>query len=235
MKINLNDKSHKISPELADQMLQNIFEACEVQPNSVALEDIESYSNYRKDKFKLRKVLVTVILLLFLVLPVLFISPQIVKITQAPTAKPTYNMTVSAILPVSSVTATIDGTNVPVYQKEKGVYTLQPDREGTMLITVRLINKQYAQKKIKVTNVDTKAPYVVRNYKSGNKFFLYLKDDSSGVDYESIYCMDASENKTTPISYNEETGEVVFSFPANSVNIFISDKAGNQLHLLLTI
>ena len=42
-----NDKNMQLDPQIASQMLSNIFDACEIEQNSVPLEVLTSYSNYR--------------------------------------------------------------------------------------------------------------------------------------------------------------------------------------------
>ena len=77
----LTDKFKKTrGPELdestASQMLENIFDACEVEPNTVPLSVLKSYSNYRRERFLLQKVLLVIILLFFCMVPLLFIAPN---------------------------------------------------------------------------------------------------------------------------------------------------------------
>ncbi|MDY5607379.1 MAG: hypothetical protein SPF55_05870, partial [Lentihominibacter sp.] len=59
----------ELNSDVADQMLQNIFNICEVEPNTVPLDNLKSYSNYRKDRFFLQKVILVIVMLLFLALP----------------------------------------------------------------------------------------------------------------------------------------------------------------------
>lgn len=224
-----------ISQELADQMLQNIFEACNVEPNTIRLEDLETYSNYRRDRFALRKILIRIILVLFLLVPVLFISPKIVAVQQTADQSPTYNVSVESVLPVLSVKASINGKDVPVYEKQRRVYTLEPGEEGTMNVTVTILNHQYIQKKIKVTAVDNITPNVVSSSRKGDRLHLYVTDNVSGVDYDLVYATTRNGMKTKPLSIDEKKGLVIFKYPSESVNIFVPDKAGNQLQLLLTV
>ena len=78
----LTDKFKKpkgpvLDESLASQMLENIFDACEVEPNTVPLSVLTSYSNYRRERFLLQKVLLVIILLFFCLAPLMFIAPDI--------------------------------------------------------------------------------------------------------------------------------------------------------------
>ncbi len=230
-----NNIDQLITPELADQMLQNIFEACDFEPNTIKLEDLETYSNYRSDRFAIRKILVIAMLVLFFLVPVLFISPHITSVNQTTDASPTYNISVDSLLPVTSVRATINGKDAPVYETQKHVYTIQPGEEGTMYVTVTILNHQYVQKKIKVTDVDSASPSVVNSRKDSDRLYLYVEDEISGIDYDTVYAMGSDKRKIDPMSIDENEGLIIFRYPTASLNIYIPDKAGNQLQLLLTV
>lgn len=230
-----SDKKNLLNQELAGQMLSNIFDICEVEPNTVPLEELESYSNYRKDKFAVRKFLVVLIMILFLIIPLLFMSPTIMALKQVDRANPSYVMSVESMLPVTSVSASIDGEKVPVYETGQREYSIEPSKVGEMLVTVKCINNQYVQKKIKVTNIDKTAPTVCSNRNADGKIYIYLEDDISGVDYSKIYAKDDSGSTVLPYSVSDESGLVVFKYPSSSINIFVPDKAGNTLQLLLSV
>ena len=70
-------KSKKKQPALDDEtaalMLGNIFNACEKEPNTVPLSVLTSYSNYRRERFLLQKVILLIVFLLFCTLPFWFV------------------------------------------------------------------------------------------------------------------------------------------------------------------
>lgn len=65
-------KSKEPKPELAlDQackILEQVFEANNIEPNSIPLEVLTAYSNYRKERFSLQRLILVIILVLFLML-----------------------------------------------------------------------------------------------------------------------------------------------------------------------
>ena len=66
-----------LDDQIAKQMLENIFEACDMESNKIPLEVLTSYSNYRRERFALQRLVLVVIMVLFFLLPVLFIAPKI--------------------------------------------------------------------------------------------------------------------------------------------------------------
>ena len=158
-----------LDDQIAKQMLENIFEACDMESNKIPLEVLTSYSNYRRERFALQRLVLVVIMVLFFLLPVLFIAPKI-SIRELPatiSADPVYELHVTSKFPsVSRVTATIDGHNIPVYETGTRQYSIEPTMNGTMTITVVLSNHQYAVETIAVTGIDrTSAPVSTRRRK----------------------------------------------------------------------
>ena len=213
-----------LDDQIAKQMLENIFEACDMESNTIPLQ----------------RLVLVVIMVLFFLLPVLFIAPKL-SIQELPTAvsaDPVYELRVtSAFPPVSRVTATIDGRNIPVYETGTRQYSIEPTMNGTMTITVVLSNHQYAVETVEVSGIDRTSPVLVSNELKDGQLLLYLQDEEggSGIDYEHIYAADGTGEQLRPISWDEETGCVVFDYPAASLNIFVPDYAGNTLQLILTL
>lgn len=230
-------KGSELDEKTASQMLENIFDACEVEPNSVPLSVLTSYSNYRRERFLLQRILLVFIMLFFLLLPLLFIAPDIQLTRKGGSAKgnPTYEVAVHSLIPVSRVTADINGNNVPVYEVAGGTYSIEPKQNGTLRVTVTLKNQQYTAVTRKVTGVDIDSPTVIGNKQVGDQIYLYLSDTGSGIDYENITAADTDGKDVKPLSYDPNGGYVTFDYPKESLNVFIPDKAGNTLHLILTV
>lgn len=230
-------KGPELDEKTASQMLENIFDACEVEPNSVPLSVLTSYSNYRRERFLLQRILLVFIMLFFLLVPLLFVTPDIKLKLRENTSdgKPVYQLNVDTFIPVSRISADMGGKSVPVYEIADGTYSIAPTRNGTLRVTATLINKQYTTVICKVTGVDIDTPVVTDNKLVGNQIYLYLSDTGCGVDYKNIIAKDIDGRKVEPLSYDPDSGYVIFDYPEKSLNTFIPDKAGNTLHLILTV
>ena len=238
----LTDKFKKArGPELdesaASQMLENIFDACEVEPNTVPLSVLKSYSNYRRERFLLQKVLLVIILFFFCMVPLFFIAPnmQLILKDHGTNGKPAYELVVDTFIPVSRITASIGGSNIPVYEVADKTYSIEPTLNGTMTVTVTLKNRQFASITCEVSGVDTTSPVVLSDKQVGDQIYLYLSDPGSGVDYDNISALDIDGNEVEPVSFDEGGNYIIFDYPEKSLNIYVPDKAGNTLHLILTI
>ncbi len=221
----------------AAALLLRVFEQCEVTPNSVPLEVLTSYTDYRKERFTFQKVLLFLMALLFLELPLLFIGPKysLYFNETSELGRPTYCIDIDNIMPVVSVTAVVDGQRIPVFEASNHRYVAEPSMNGEMTVTVTLVNKQYFSKTITVEGVDLSAPYLIDNKKNGDLIEFIVADDDSGIDYENIKGVTLSGREITPVSYDSEAGTVYFAFPEESINVFIPDVSGNSLQLVLTV
>lgn len=227
----------QLNMESASRILENVFIENQVEPNSVPLEVLTSYSNYRRERFSTQRTILVIIMVLFFILPFCFIpvSFSINSETDAHAANPTFSLHVETKMPVRRITATINGRNVPVYEVDAHVYSIEPDENGMMTVTVTLMNNQQETKSVEVSNVDVDAPLVVSNEIDNEYVYLYLSDSGSGINYEGIQAVSLDGTVFKPAFYNEATGCVAFAYPSESLNVFIPDYADNSLQLILTV
>ena len=234
---NKKEQIPQINIEDASKILENVFRENQMAPNTVPLEVLTAYSNYRKERFSLQRMIILIIMVLFLMLPFLFI-PSTFTLKRNVTAdepNPTYTLEVTSKMLVDRITATIDGRNIPVYEVDSHVYSIEPALNGTMTVTVTLMNRQTCTKTIEVQHVDLETPTVVSNKFHDGQIYLYLSDTGSGVDYENIYATDLSGHTIQPTSYDKDSGCVVFPYPKESLNVFIPDLAKNKLQLIISL
>ena len=78
----MKNKPSVLPQDTAEQMLQNIFRACNRPANTVPLKTLSAYSNYRKERFAMQRTAIVVMLVMFTLLPFLFVTAQL-HVTQA--------------------------------------------------------------------------------------------------------------------------------------------------------
>lgn len=231
------DKYPQLNIDTASKLLENVFKATDTEPNSIPLEVLTAYSNYRKERFSLQRTIIVLILVLFFMLPFLFIPSEFsLNQTQAGEHEnPTYNLEVTSKMLVRSVVASVDGSNVPVYETDAHVYSIEPAKNGKMAVTVTLMNNQTATQYVDVENVDFDIPVLVSNNIDAENVYLFLSDAGSGIDYDNIRALTLDGREVSPASVDTELGRVTFTRTNDSMNIYIPDFKGNELHLVLTI
>ncbi len=230
-------REHEPSMETANQMLTNIFEELKLEPSSVPLEVMLSYVKYRRERYKLQRAVLVLILCLFVLLPLQFVAPRftVTQLSGTESGIPTYIVKLKGPMPVASVTASIDGSLFPVTDLGDHVYSIQPSQNGTMTVRVTLSNHQYRTTSLEVSSIDTITPYLVSSSMDGDSLHLFVADDETGIDYNHIYAETLDGTTMYPSSWNIGSGEIVFDEVTDALNVYIPDERGNYLHLVLTL
>lgn len=172
------DDPEVLDMDTAAQMLNNVLDLCNYERPTVPMEVLMSYSRYRSERYALQKVLITVMLVLFLLLPLLFLTPGL-QLTSGEDGRVT--LKVDALLPVKSVSVRQNGRNVAVYDAGGDVYTMTPTANGDMEIRVSLVNGQVTSAVWSVKDVDTEAPVYVSSAVEGDMLRVFVSDSLSGV------------------------------------------------------
>lgn len=237
MKIFKKSSIPQLDLETASRILEHAFEANQMETNTIPLDVLVSYSNYRRERFTLQRTILVVIMTLFLLLPLLFIpsSFTVERIDTDTPYNPVFRLEVDSFMLVERVSASIDGSNIPVYETDAHVYSIEPTKNGQMAVTVTLANKQTRTEYIDVTAVDREVPVVTSCERDEERIYLYLSDWDSGVDFPAIQAVNLSGAPVIPDSVNPATGCVTFTEVTDSLNVFVPDLAGNKLQIVLTI
>lgn len=232
-----NNKDMKLDPQVASQMLSSIFDACAIEQNSVPLEVLTSYSNYRKERFLAQKVILAVVMILFFLLPILFVTPKF-SLTQVEgeiPGSPYVELVATHLVPMDKIEASIDGTKMPVYEIANGSYQVVPNKNGQLDVTITLINDQHTTKSIEITDVDTTSPILISSEQEDGFLTIYFEENSGMLDYENIFAQTADGTISKPISYDEKALSVTFRYPEEALNIFVSDRSENTLQIAVSL
>ena len=212
-------------------MLNNVLDQCNYEHASMPIEVLSSYSKYRRERYALQHVVIIGMLVLFLLLPLLFISP---KLRLAQVSDGRLQLTVDAVLPVTSVTARLNGKNVAIYDSGNGQYVLKPTTNGELQVAVTLLNRQMTAISYTVADVDTTAPAYVASAVSDGMLTLTFEDTESGIDPESVQAVAGEDETPVQLTFDEAAGQIVMPYPTEIVDLYVADKAGNILHVMLT-
>lgn len=238
-KDNKNQGVPALNQQVASQLLENVFDACDMERNTIPLEVLTSYSNYRRERFALQKLVLIVMMALFCLLPLMFIAPRfsLELAEDSSRSAPEYEVEVANWFPpIRRVTADIEGQHVPVYETDTHLYSIEPAKNGTMTVTVVLANGQYLSQKTEVTGVDREPPTLVSHHQENGFLYLQFQDGSgSGVDAASAYALDETGSKILPHAQTTADGDTILIFPNVSMNIFVPDYAENTMQLVLTV
>lgn len=240
MKLFHKSSTQQLNIEDADRILAEALKTAGAKPSNISLEELIANGLYRRRKRIFRRIIFAgtiVFLLLAVYLYVLSIPVSFTVQSRSADSKfnPVYTIDIDSFIPVRRVTASLEGHPVPLYETEPHIYTAEPSCNGRMEVSVTLANGQNAKQYVNVTNVDLDSPTAAGCQKEGSLIYLYLFDDLSGIDYDSLQAVTLTGNTVTPVSVDPLTGCIVFSNPEETMNIYVCDLAGNRLHLIVSL
>ncbi|MBQ9643954.1 MAG: hypothetical protein IJV26_07935 [Lachnospiraceae bacterium] len=227
----------ELDAQTAEQILETIFKKSGVKPNSVPMEALSAYTVYRKERFYLQRGILTAILVLFFLLPFLFIDSRytVEEGDSGVRGLPVYTIRIASLLPPGSVRAQLKNRNLPVYEVDGKTFTIEPTRNGAMKLSVELVNRQRTETEVKVTGVDENGPRLLRYEAVGREVYLYIQDDGIGTDYDETYALTAEGKIIRPLRTDREAGLIVYDYPDGRWDVYIPDHIGNTLHLAMKI
>lgn len=227
-------RNDQLSPEAEAQILRNILARSGKDLNTISLDALRSYSNYRMERYTLARVLITLILILFLLLPLLFFRPRLIvqERTDVLANRRAYNITVESLIPIRQITAVQNERTVPVYEAAGTQYIILPNENGDITVSVTLKNGQRAFAEISVSGIDHEPPVVIETKEVGKQLYIYLSDDSD-IDPGTIDIITAAGVPANILRYISADKCIVIDMPSESMKLTVSDIFGNTLTINL--
>ncbi len=136
---------------------------------------------------------------------------------------------VSSILPLKSVTATIEGQDVDLV-KDGSTYKCTVSTNGNLNVTAVSINNMTKSSHIQVNLLDETNPVIDENSVVLGAGYLefVVSDTQSGINWDSIYGVDSLGNNVKPTDINQATGKITFSMAADAITVYVKDNANNE-------
>lgn len=131
-------------------------------------------------------------------------------------------------LPLAAFDGKLDDTPLNLENLGGGHYKTSVDKNGTLEVTVRYINGMSRTQYEHIGSVDDQPPLISGEELDGNMLTVSFDDAQSGVDYDSIYGMDANEERVLPRSIDDAAHTAVFQITTDRLEIHASDKLGHE-------
>ena len=219
--------------DTAEQLLENVFAICGKETSGVSLRTLVTLGSYRKQRYAAQRVVSYGILVLFLLLPLMFVVADFVVSDKGDGEGYSLHME-DTLFGESSVTARMeDGSYVAVQVGENGNYNLLPSKDGIMEVHVKLPNRQETVQYIPVSGVDMERPEYIgyRVIGSNEELWVFVRDGDSGVDFSTV----TVNGQKSGFRCDEQIGCICLPFPEEDLFISVMDKLGNELELELTL
>ena len=225
----------KIDALTATKVLADVFDEIDAQPNTIPVEALAGYQDFKRKRFIPQQILLIFIIVLWLLVPLFFIPPkyEIQQVSMNDQNLPVYTVKVDSFLPVRQVEAALNGEPIQVYAKDSKTYAVEPSQNGRMEIKATGINRQITTRSVDVTEVDDMGPKLISSEIDNEHIYLQMAENGTGVAYENIYAVGQKTGEiVTPEQYDKENGTIIFLIPEKGkCVVYIPDKRGNALHL----
>ena len=131
-------------------------------------------------------------------------------------------------LPLAVFEVKLDDTPLNLENLGGGHYKASVDKNGTLEVTVRYINGMHRTQYEHIGSVDDQPPLISGDELDGNMLTVSFDDPQSGINYDSIYAMDADEERVLPSSIDESENKAVFQVLTSRLEVHVSDKLGHE-------
>ena len=131
-------------------------------------------------------------------------------------------------LPLAAFEVKLDDTPLNLENLGGGHYKASADKNGTLEVTVRYINGMHRTQYEHIGSVDDQPPLISGDELDGNMLTVSFDDPQSGINYDSIYAMDADEERVLPSSIDESENKAVFQVLTSRLEVHISDQLGHE-------
>lgn len=216
----------------AEQILESVLILVGADTNTLPLEALISYHQYRNNRLMFQRALLLIALLGLVLIPFFTLSPSM-DVTLVPGSYngdfEKFSINVKTIVPVDYVEGTLDNDKVTIMLENDKMYTAYITGNGTFTVTTTLLNRKSVTKTIEINDFDVTPPMVTSYYLDNGDLIVITSDDRSGVDFEKTVVTQLSTGKEFgPIEYNEGTGLMRFPYIQADSALTVVDKEGNQ-------
>lgn len=226
------EEFEKLTQAEAEEILQQVFMNCYEDSNSIPVEQLELYANYRTERLGLQRIVSTIGLIAFIIIPLWFVPPKFTVSEPEIGSRglPSYSIDVGGILPIHSVAAVQKGLSIPVYQDGKRSFTIEPTTNGEVSITVSLFSGQWLSKTAIVSGLDTTSPTLEGSSLDGTTLYLYV-DDKDGIAYGNVKAVAEDGTVYYPSDFDSREGYIEFTNLTQNVTVSVPDSYGNVLSI----
>lgn len=130
--------------------------------------------------------------------------------------------------PTKSVVLTLNGEELAL-EKKKNTYTVTVTKNGTVEAIVTNRNGMLQNAFEQVSILDDNPPTIENPIIEDGTVTVTIADSQSGVDFDSIYALDSSEQTVEALTKDRNTNTVSYPMDANGLRIFAKDRAGNEV------
>ena len=131
-------------------------------------------------------------------------------------------------LPLGNFTVKLDDVPVEMERQSKKLYTASVERNGTLEVTVSYKNGMSRTKYEHISTIDDAPPVIVGEELDQTMLTVSFEDAQSGVNFASVYAVDADGTQIAPLNLDEKEQTASFQVLTSSLEVHAADHCGNE-------
>lgn len=144
------------------------------------------------------------------------------------------NIQISSKFPTKDLTVTMDGEPLELTKGKNRSYTATVYKNGSIEAAVLNWNGMSATVFEHVNVLDDNPPAIENASIVDGILTLTVTDSQSGVDFASVYALDAAGERIEPVDADRSTNTFSYQMPSGTLSIISMDKAGNEARSTIT-
>lgn len=136
---------------------------------------------------------------------------------------------ISSWFPTKSISVSMHGEELELGKSEKRTYTIPIYRNGLLEANVTNLNGMVSAEFVQIDILDDNPPTIEDAQIADGIVRVTITDSQSGVNFDSIYAVNASGEQLVPLTVDRETNTLSFEMDPAGLQVFAQDRAGNEV------
>lgn len=138
-------------------------------------------------------------------------------------------VTIKSWLPTKEISFSMDNEPLEAQKGKKRTYNLSITKNGVIEVSVKNINGMFTTIFEQVNILDDNLPTIENASIEDGIVTLTISDSQSGVNFDSIYALDSSNQRVAPLDVDHATATLSFAMDSEGLHVYAQDNAGNEV------
>ncbi len=137
--------------------------------------------------------------------------------------------TIKSWFPTKAISANLDGEELDLGEPKKRSYTVMITKNGLLEVNVSNINGMSTAQYEHINILDDNPPSIENTKVADGIVTFSVSDSQSGIDFDSVYALDSTGTKVTPLTLDRQTNTFSFEIDPAGLVVHAQDRAGNAV------
>lgn len=139
------------------------------------------------------------------------------------------SLTIDSWFPTKSITFTMDAEPIEMIKVKNRSYRATITKNGVLEANITNINGMSSVQFAHIDILDDGPPEILASVVEDGIITLSFSDAQSGINLDSIYALNSSDERLEPLTLDRPTATVTFEMDSAGLRIYAQDMAGNQV------